>query len=62
MTSFFESTPPCEVSMPFTLRPYHRFPVQCAVKYHTELENQGLQPSRSCSYHFFVIVLISFLS
>jgi hypothetical protein len=26
--------PRCEAPMPFTLRPYRRFPVQCFVTYH----------------------------
>jgi hypothetical protein len=29
------NTPPCEAPMPFTLRPYRRFPVHCAVTYNT---------------------------
>ena len=27
------NTPPCEAPMPFSIRPYSRFPVQCSVTY-----------------------------
>src|SRR5215472_8616541 len=34
--------PPCEVSMPFTIRPYRRFPVYCPVTSHAGLsEGRG---------------------
>jgi PilZ domain len=36
------NTPPCETSMPFTLRLYQRFPVQCGVTYNAGLfQGQG---------------------
>ena len=29
----FYTGPPCEVPMPFSIRPFRRFPVQCSVTY-----------------------------
>jgi hypothetical protein len=37
--------PACEASMPFSIRPFCRFPVQCAVMY-----NAGLVPKLLLAY------------
>jgi hypothetical protein len=45
----FYNTPPCEASMPFTLRPYCYFPVQCLVTYYARLsQGQGTIWNLSC--------------
>ena len=31
------NTPPCEAPMPFSIRPFRRFPVHCAVTYNARL-------------------------
>ena len=44
------NTPPCEASMPFTIRPFHRFPVQCSVTYNAgPFQGQGTVWNLSCS-------------
>ena len=41
---------PCEAPMPFTLRPYRRFPVCCPVTYHAgPFQGQGTIWNLSCS-------------
>jgi len=41
---------PHDAPMPFTIRPYLRFPVQCAVTYHASIfQNQGIVGNVSCS-------------
>ena len=44
------NTPPCEASMPFSIRPYRRFPVQCSVTYNTgSFQGQGIIWNLSCT-------------
>ena len=41
---------PHDAPMPLTLRPYHRFPVQCAVTYNASIfQRQGIVANVSCS-------------
>ena len=41
---------PCEAPMPFTLRPYRRFPVQCSVTYKAgPFQGQGTIWNLSCT-------------
>ena len=36
------NTPPCEAPMPFSIRPFRRFPVQCSVSYNAgSFQGQG---------------------
>ncbi len=53
------NTPPCEAPMPFTLRPYRRFPVQCAVT-----NNAGAFLKRPMAYllGFWLLVTLKVLS
>lgn len=43
-------TSPCEAPMPFTVRLYQRFPVQCSVTYHAgPFQGQGTVWNLSCT-------------
>jgi hypothetical protein len=38
----FYNEPPCEAPMPFSIRPYRRFPVECSVTYNAgPLQGEG---------------------
>ena len=51
------NTPPCEVSMPFSIRPFRRFPVQCSGPYHAGLF-LTLQPAYFLSFGSVVTLLV----
>lgn len=46
----FYTEPPCEALMPFSIRPYRRFPVHCSVTYNAgPFQGQGTVWNLSCT-------------